>query len=207
MTMMKKIRYVFSAAFLLVTASLFGQGYFIIGYGPSIPTGKTSDYIDLTSWRSFNVEAGAFVTKNISVGAAFSWYGSYKAYPKQTYENVSGTTITITGRQWRYENLYPLVVVARYYIPIKDLDFRPFVGAGLGPYFVNRSLDFGIYSVSENTTQFGFYPQLGFSYWINSGFALSLDGRYNYSLESKDLPAHSNIAINLALVWKFGGKG
>lgn len=203
---MKKIRYYVIAAFLLMTASLSAQGYFIIGYGPSIPLGKSTDFIDKTSWRGFNLEAGAFVTRNISVGASFSWYGFYKSYPYQTYENVQGTTITITGRQWRYDNLYPLVAVAKYYIPLKNRDFRPYLGIGLGPYFVNRSLDFGIYSLTEHSTQFGFYPELGFSYWFNSGYALSLNGRYNNSLKSNDLPAHSNIAINLGLVWKFGGK-
>ena len=71
--------------------------------------------------------------------------------------------------------------VVKYYIPLKNKDFRPFIGAGLGPYFINRSLDFGVYSITEYTTQFGFYPELGFSYWVNSGFALSLNGKYNAS--------------------------
>jgi hypothetical protein len=204
---MKQIRYFFTALTILMTPSLLAQGYLSFGYGPSIPVGKSSEYIDKLSWRGFNMEAGAFVTRNISVGAAFSWYGSYKSYPYQTYENIQGTAITITGHQWRYENVYPLVAVFKYYIPLKNKKLRPFIGAGLGPYFINRSLDFGIYSRGKNDTQFGFYPELGLSYWMKGGYAFSLDAKYNYSIKTNDLPSHSNIAINLGLVWKFGGKG
>lgn len=201
---MKKLRLLFVAALLLPATSLFAQGYVTLGYGPSFPLAQVRDYIDKTSWRSLNLEAGWFFTKDLSLGVAFSWYGYYKSYPYQTYENIENTTVTVTGRQWRYVNFYPLVAVAKYYIPFKDLDFKPFVGVAAGAVFADRRLDFGVYTISENTIQLGFYPELGFSYWINDGLALSLDARYNYSLKTNTLPSHSNVALNLGVLWKFG---
>ena len=192
----------FFISLLAIVSEGSAQGYFSFGYGPSIPMGESKDYIDRTSWRSFSLEGGVFVTRNLSVGAAFSWYGSYKSYPWQTYENVNGTNITVTGLQWRYGNLYPLVAVVKYYIPLKNERFRPFAGAGLGPYFMNRRLDLSVLSFSENSTQFGFYPEIGFSFWFPLDFALSLDARYNYTVKSNDVPAQSNVAVNFGLIWK-----
>ena len=48
---MKKIRYILTALLLLSGITLFAQGYFSFGYGPSIPMGDSKDYIDRTSWR------------------------------------------------------------------------------------------------------------------------------------------------------------
>lgn len=203
---MKTMRHILLTAFLLGSAGLFAQGYFILGYGPSFPLGPTKDYIDRASWRSFNGEGGGFVTKHLSVGVSFSWYGYYKEFPLQTYYDIEGSKVTVTGKQWRYANMYPLMAVVKYYVPIKDLDFRPYAGVGIGACFVNRTMDFGLYSVTNDDVQFGFYPEIGFSYWFNSGFAVSLDGRYNYAIGTKDLPDHSNITVAVNLIWKFGAR-
>lgn len=201
---MKHIKGIIFTCLFVCSPSLFAlcQGFISFGYGPSFPLGKLNDYIDHASWRAFNLEGGYFLTDGLAVGVSFSWYGYYKSFPYDTYENVGGSTVTISGRQWRYSNVYPLMAKIRYYLPLKG-DLKPFIGAGLGPCFVNRRLDFGVWSFTDHTTQFGFYPELGLSYWIISGFALSLDARYNYAVRNKDLEAHSNVALNLGLVWKF----
>ncbi len=202
---MKKLVPSLIACFLL-SASLAArsQGYFSFGYGPFFPLGPDRGFIPETGWRSISAEAGVFTGRNFCLGVAFSWYGSYKAYPYQTYANVQGSTVTVTGLQWRYGNQYPLTAVARYYIPIGNSRFRPFAGVGAGPWFVNRTLDFGIYSKSQYATQFGFYPELGCSLWIKSGVALNLGARYNYSFRAKDIPGQSNVAVNIGLLWKIG---
>jgi opacity protein-like surface antigen len=190
-----------TAILLLTTASLFSQAYIAFGYGPSFPLTKLNDYIDKTSWRTFNIEGGYFVTKDFAFGASFSWYGYYNSFPYDTYENIQGSTVTVSGKQWRYANVYPLMAMARYYLPLKG-NFKPFTGAGFGPCFVNRKLDFGVWSFTDHTTQFGFYPELGLSYWFKKGFSLSFDARYNYAVKNKDLEGHSNVALNMGLVWK-----
>jgi hypothetical protein len=199
---MKKIRTFFVVALLLPAASLSAQVYFSFGYGPSFPLGDTKEYIDQASWRNFNMEIGFYVAKNFSVGSSFSWYGSYQDYPFRTWSNIQGSTVTVTGQQWRYGNNYPLTFLLKYYLHLKTTSFRPYIGAGLGPYFTNRQIDLGVWSVKEYFVQFGFYPELGLSYWFKRGFALSMEGRYNYSVKTSELPSQSNIAVSIGLIWK-----
>jgi hypothetical protein len=203
---MKKIRAILFFVFLLPAASIFAQFYTTVGYGPSFPLGETKDYIDRTSWRNFNLEIGGFIGKNLSLGVAFAWYGSYQSYPFGTYTNVQGTTVTVTGQQWRYGNSYPLAVILKYYITMKNIPVRPYAAVGLGPSFTNRRIDFGIWSMTRHYTQFGMYPEIGLSYWFKQGYALSLGARYNYSIKSGELPAQGNIAVNMSLIWKIGAR-
>ena len=206
MKTMKTIRTTLALLLLLTAGSLFSQGYMILGYGPSFPLGETKTYIDRMSWRSFNIEAGAFLTRNLSVGATFTWFGYYKEFPNDTYVNIGGTPVTVSGKQWRTANLYPLEAVVRFYIPIKRLAFRPFIAAGLGPCFLSRRLDFGIYTFTKNYTQFGFFPEAGFSYWFNSGFGAGMEAKYHYALATGDLPATSNVSVMVRLIWQFGSR-
>lgn len=201
---MKKISHFLFTLLLLAPVSVFSQGFIGLGVGFSFPAGGTYDFIDQPGWRGCHLEAGGFFTDHLSAGAAFSWYGYYKSYPLQTYENINGTGITITGKQLRYENVYPLMLKVRYYFPANDSGFMFYAGGAVGAVFATRLQDFGVYSESDHTAQFGFYPEAGISYWFTGRFAICLDGRYYYSLKSAALPSHSGISVNLGLVWKFG---
>lgn len=194
---MKPIKYILASLALFPGMMGMGQGYVTTTYNMALPLGNTKDFIEEFSPRGFGIEAGGWLNDNFSLGLEFSWNGFYQEFAYNTYEIG---TLTLSGRMWRYTNVYPLMGVAKYYLS-SGSDLEAFFGAGLGTFIINKRTDFGLYTFEDKQWHFALYPEVGIIYWVSDETGLTLNARYNWAAKSGDIDSQSNLGFNIGLVF------
>ncbi len=183
---------------MLLSANGFGQFvYTDVTYDMSVPLGNTSDFISKTSFRGMTFRVGRFVTDDLAVDVRFSWNTFYEAKDFETYTSDDGTT-SVTGKQFKYINSFPLAAGARYVLNSSS-DFSPYFAGGLGAYKINERTDMGIYYNEDKIWHFGFYPEIGFVYDFSYSMGLNVYARYDYALKTQNATSHSYIAFGIGL--------
>ncbi|MEJ2593956.1 MAG: OmpW family outer membrane protein [bacterium] len=199
---MKKIR-IFTLMIVIMGISLtgFSQGGGIWNFQWAIgfPTGETNDFIDQTSFRGFGLEGRGYVTDRLTVGGRGAWHTFYKDFGFVTneYENA-----TVHGYKRRYINAIPLTVNSHYYFGYGLV--LPYVGVGLGAYFIESRDYLGIYYVEEKAWHFGVAPEVGVVIPFgssNTGFNIA--AKYQYAAKTKDTQSVSWIELNIGLSYIF----
>jgi hypothetical protein len=195
---MKKIRILIALSALLLSANGFGQfAYTDVTYDMSVPLGNTSDFISKTSFRGMTLRVGRFVTDDLAVDVRFSWNTFYEAKDFETYTSDDGTT-SVTGKQFKYINSFPLTAGARYVLNSSS-EFSPYFAGGLGAYKINERVDMGIYYNEDKIWHFGLYPEIGFIYDFSYSVGLNVYARYDYAFKTQDATSHSYIAFGIGL--------
>ena len=195
---MKKIKILIALSALLLSANGFGQFvYTDVTYDMSVPLGNTSDFISKTSFRGMTFRVGRFVTDDLAVDVRFSWNTFYEAKDFETYTSEDGTG-SVTGKQFKYINSFPLTAGARYVLNSSS-DFSPYFAGGLGAYKINERTDMGIFYVEDMIWHFGLYPEIGFIYDFSYSVGLNVYARYDYAFKTQDATAHSYIAFGIGL--------
>ena len=195
---MKKIKILIALSALLLSANGFGQFvYTDVTYDMSVPLGNTADFISKTSFRGMTLRVGRFVTDDLAVDVRFSWNTFYEAIDFETYTSEDGTA-SVTGKQFKYINSFPLTAGARYVLNSSS-DFSPYFAGGLGAYKINERTDMGIYYDEPKVWHFGFYPEIGFIYDFSYNVGLNVYARYDYALKTQDATAHSYITFGIGL--------
>ncbi|MEA1896559.1 MAG: outer membrane beta-barrel protein [Bacteroidota bacterium] len=198
---MKRIKILIAISALLVSLNSFGQEFYTnMTYDMSVPVGSTSDFISKTSFRGFTFNLGRFVTNEIAIDLRFSWNTFYEARDFETYTIGDGTT-SLTGKQFRYINSFPLTAGARY-VMNPSSTFSPYFAAGLGAYKINERVDMGIYYNEDRIWHFGFYPEIGLFYDFAYNVGLNIYARYDYALKTKDASSYSYIAFGVGFHFK-----
>ena len=193
---MKKIRILFALSALLLSVNGFGQFvYTNLTYNMSVPVGNTADFISKTSFRGFTFNVGRFVTDNLAVDLRFSWNTFYEAKDFETYTSEDGTA-SVTGKQFKYINAFPLTAGARYVLNSSS-DFSPYFAGGLGAYKINERVDMGIYYNEDKIWHFGLYPEIGFVYDFSYNVGVNVYARYDYALKSQDATSHSFLVFGI----------
>ncbi len=197
---MKKLKYLIIIAALAVSFPGFGQGWYTnLSYDMSIPMGNTKDFISKTSFRGMSLNVGRYVTDNLDLNLRFSWHTFYEEMPYDSYTEGSRT---VTGKQYRYINSFPMTVGTRYHFN-PDSHFSPFVGLGLGAYSQEIRTDMGIYYVeNDNQWKFGFYPEIGLNWNFSYGTGIYINARYDNTLSAGDTDSQSYLTFSVGL--KFG---
>lgn len=164
-----------------------------IGFG----TGDLGSYIGKTSFRGFNVDYRKLVTPNVRVGFDLGWNVFYDERPSEvyTYENIS-----YSGKQYRYNNQFPLLVAADYYF-LTDKLINPFIGFGIGTMYSKRETDMGQYKLDQDAWNFAIRPEIGILYRINEDLGFTLTGKYFYGFKAGDLPAQGYFTLNFGLAY------
>ena len=198
---MKRIKILIAISALLVSLNSFGQEFYTnMTYDMSVPVGSTSDFISKTSFRGFTFNLGRYITNEIAIDLRFSWNTFYEARDFETYTLDNGTT-SVTGKQFRYINSFPMTVGARYVMNPSSA-FSPYFAAGLGTYKINERVDMGIYTVEDRYWHFGFYPEIGLFYDFSYSVGLNVYARYDYALKTKDASSYSYIAFGVGFHFK-----
>ncbi|MFD2202956.1 outer membrane beta-barrel protein [Shivajiella indica] len=195
---MKKLIYITSFLLFVAVSSATAQSYSTFSYSVGIPTSDLGDFISKTSWRGVTYDYRKLVQPNIGVGFTVGWNVFYEEKGSATYtiDNRS-----LTGKQWRYSNNFPLLVAADYYIKPGE-DLNPFVGLGLGTLYTNRTTDMGIYRLERDAWSFAFQPEVGIKYSINYYAGLNLSLKYFYGLQAGDFNGdQSYLAFNIGYVF------
>jgi len=194
---MKKIFLLFLTVITL--QAVYGQkGYSAVSYSMGFSTGDFNEYVDQVSYRGINMEFYWHVKPNLDAGVEVGWNVFYSKEDKKTY--TEGTQ-SISGVQYRYTNAVPIIAGARWRKTGGKTE--PYLGAGLGTTSVNRSTDFGLYRIYNNTWQFCVRPEAGLIYKTSTYSGITAGVKYYANFENDDLSAQSYFTVNVGFAFAF----
>lgn len=143
-------------------------------------TGDSGDFIDEISLLGFGIEGHSYFKRHFSVGLSFDW----QVFDKQTTEPIELEGGTLSGKQFRYINTFPMLLNLHLYAGDVH-DFRMFLGAGVGAYYIMRRLQFGLANIEDKDWFFGGGPEFGFMIPMGETYFYT-SGRVNYAVRSLD---------------------
>lgn len=194
---MKKIFLLFLA--LVSIQAIYGQkGYSVVNYSVGFSTGDFNEYVDQISYRGINLEFMWNVKPNLDAGLEVGWNVFYAKEDKKVY--TEGTE-SISGVQYRYTNAVPIIAGARW--RKTGGKTQPYVGAGVGTTSVNRSTDFGLYRIYNNTWQFCVRPEAGLIYKMSETSGLNAGVKYYMNFENDDMAAQPYFTVNVGFAFAF----
>ena len=182
-------------------AQIKNDDMFSLLYSVGIPMGDLSDYIQEMSWRGASMEYRHMISDKIAVGLDLAWNTFYETVPADSY---TISTLTLSGKQYRYQNSLPMLISADYFFATDASKFRPFVGLGAGTIYNRRDTDMGLYRLREDAWQFGLNGEAGLITFFSSytGFKLAVD--YYMGFAGGDLDAdQTNFAVGAGLIWQW----
>jgi len=193
---MKKILII--TIFSVIAISAFSQkSLTAIQYSMGFGTGEMHDYISKTSFRGFTIDYRHMVQSNVGVGFDLSWNVFYDELPDDIYESGN---FTISGKQWRYSNHFPMLVAADYYYQPSTSVFG-FAGLGIGTMYSLQNTDMSTYTFERDAWHFVLAPEIGVILEAAPGVGFTLNTKYYYGFEAGDLPAQGFVTINVGFVF------
>jgi hypothetical protein len=179
-----KIKYL-TIILMFLSINLFAQDFLgILSYGTALPMGKTSDYISDFSWKGFSFEGRTFTNRNWSFGGTFGW-NIFDTKITDLIEIDDETTGTaVKGTQVRYTNSFPMMVNGHFYVGKRKNTLRPFLGLGLGTYYIIQRFEIGIFQREVSNWHFGLAPEVGVLVALSRNTSLILSAKYNYAFSS-----------------------
>jgi outer membrane protein len=134
------------------------------------------------------------VNPNIGVGFSFSWNVFYEAMGKGTYTIDNRT---LTGKQYRYSNSFPMYVNPTYYLKPGET-VNPFFSLGIGTIYTLRNTDMNIYTVEQEAWGFALAPEVGIQYALDDVTAVTISAKLNYGFQGGEINSdQSFVTINL----------
>jgi hypothetical protein len=193
---MKPVYYL-TEILLLISSLAFSQGTYLGGtYSIGIPLGGIDNYISAGSFRGANFEGLKEINSNVAVGWILGWNVFSEKRVNEVYTNDN---LTLTGTQYRYMNLFPMLARVLYEFGEHE-GTRPFIGSGLGVTADIAKTNIGLYSFQKTGWHFTIAPELGIKIPLGYG---SITGslRYMYGVKTKELDKISYFSINLGMLW------
>jgi hypothetical protein len=204
--MKKNIKKIALIGLVFLSTSAFSQsgGYWNFQWNIGFPLGDTKDYVSKASLRGFGLEGRGFVTDQMLVGGRIAWNVFYEDYGN-IIQQINETSV-IYGYTQKYLNAMPLMVTGHYEFNQYGGSVLPYVGLGLGTYYMQSRSFVGIYYVQDNVWHFGFYPEVGVIVPLggsSSNTGLNAAVQYNMAAKTKDSPGQSWIGLNLGITYIF----
>lgn len=204
--MKKIINKIAVVVLIFISTSAFpqGGGYWNFQWNIGFPTGDTKDFVSKTSLRGFGIEGRGFVTDQLLVGGRIAWNVFYEDYGN-ILQQVSETSF-IYGYTQKYLNAMPLMLTGHYEFNQSGGSVLPYVGIGLGTYYMQSRSFVGIYYAQENVWHFGFYPEVGVVVPLGgstSNTGLNAAVQYNMAAKTKDNPGQSWVGLNIGITYIF----
>jgi hypothetical protein len=184
------------ASGVCISPILSAQDYTSLQYTVGIPFGSLKDHTSQVSGRGVTYEFQKEVAPSVTAGInlAYSVFYERKAYDSYTSGNA-----TLTGVQYRYNNLFPVVVNAHYYIG--EGAVMPYLGLGAGTLYDLRNTNMGIFSIEEKNWHFLIAPEAGFIFTLSSFMNLKLNAKYDNAFKTKDVNGFGNLNVSFGFVW------
>ncbi len=174
------------------------ESIWAFNYNPASPGGDLRDYTNATSWRGWSFEGRRFMTDDVSLGVYIGYNGFFEEKPRSLYD-INNTTIN--AKSWRYVYTLPVLVTTHYYIG--EGWIKPFIGIGVGIYYIEQELQFSTFRLDEKNWKLGFAPEAGvfipFGVMANVGVLLS--AKYNlvvYNVQNIDNLYYLNYSLGIA---------
>ena len=119
---MKKIIMILLVVFGLGVGSRAQAQMLNLNYQMSLPLGDQHDFISKMSFRGFSMDYHYFLSERLAVGASLGWNTLYKHLDYATgHFTMNGEKVTISGDQFRYLNVVPLMASVRYFLRMEML--------------------------------------------------------------------------------------
>jgi opacity protein-like surface antigen len=172
------------------------ESKFSLQYSVGFPTGDVKDFVDAVSWRGISIEYRYIMKPNIGIGLETGYNMFFKEMP---YASYTEGTKTVTGKQFRYQHMVPILAAANYYFK-PDETFNPFVGLGVGTLFSSRDVDMGMFTMENDGWQFVLRPEVGtLINTMNIDFILAL--KYVTAFKTDVINAQNYLTLNVGIVF------
>lgn len=191
---MKRVLFLFLIA---ASTSGFAQTLTSVEYSMGFGTGNMKEFITPASFRGFTFDLRKMVQPNVGVGIELGWNVFYDELSNDVY---SIGNVSYSGKQYRYDNKFPMLVSADYYFKPGE-QINPFVGFGLGTVFSMRTTDMGQYRFEDEGWHFAIKPEAGVLIEVNPSLGVSLTAKYYYGFETSDFGPQGYFALNFGLVF------
>jgi hypothetical protein len=153
-----------------------------VTYQTALSSGDMADFVDQFSWRNIGIEGRSMIGSNASVGIFLGW----NVFHDEVDGTVSLGAVDASGYQSRFVNAVPLLATAHYYFG-RPSGPRPYVGAGIGTYWIENRLELGLTGIEATNWHFGLAPEFGVIIPTQGMADTYLSVKYNYAHESGDI--------------------
>jgi outer membrane protein len=189
--------YILTSILVFVSSVTFSQATYLGGtYSISVPLGNLEDFITSGSYRGANFEGLKEIKSNLAVGWLLGWNVFAE---KRAHEVYNDDNLTLTGTQYRYMNLFPMLARGLYEFGTAE-GTRPFIGSGLGITADLAKTNVGLYSFRKTGWHFTLAPELGIKIPVgNTSITASL--RYVYGAKTREIDRISYLSVNLGMLW------
>jgi outer membrane protein len=192
---MKSLRILAAVFLFAIGANMMAQGNKTnIYYNMGFPMGNTGDYISKASFRGMGFEYQYLFNEHFGLGAVLQWSTFYDSDPRQTYEIENGA---INGIRYKYINTVPLYVTGTYYLAGDDAKIRPYLGLGVGTYWLEKKTDLGLFTDITNSWHFGLIPKAGVLIPVSYSTSIYLGVDYNIAFKNSELDQQSWIGLSV----------
>jgi len=181
------------------------QALNVLTYDVSFPFGNTKGFSSTDmSWLGVSYQFRYILKPNLSVGA-YMGLEVFHGEPIKTIEINQKDKFqgTISGKQFRYINTFPIMLGVHYYIGKED-GTRAFFGFNAGAMVIEEKIDIGLLALKELKGHFAFAPEAGVMLPLGYNFNLLASVRYNYAFSagkslSGDSSGHSYLSLNIGI--------
>lgn len=195
---MKKVFFIALVALCVSTSKVSAQdNFYSIQYSVGFGSGDLGDFIGQTSFRGISFEYRNMIEPKIGVGVELA-YNLF--YEKMDYATYTEGTVSLSGVQYRYTNAFPILAAFDYYFK-PNTKYNPYAGLGLGTIYYDRYLEMGLYTVSTDTWQFAFRPEVGVLINANPDLDFLVALKYFSGLETSELDGQSYFSLNLGVMF------
>lgn len=198
---MKKILFIalmlLGTLFVSQKAVAQASSYTSLEWIVGIPTGSLEEHTSNVSGRGMGFEYQQVVAPNISVGFNFSYSVFYEDKPFGTYTNGSAT---LSGYQFRYNNLFPISVNGQYHFD-NGGKIVPYIGLGVGAIYDLRNTDMGLYTIEEENWQFLMAPDFGLMFRISENTGVRLHVKYDYAFKASGVDSYGKVDVGLGFTF------
>ncbi len=169
-------------------------------YSVGVPMGALQEHVNQVSWRGMTVEYQKFIKPNISVGVNFGYSVFYEQKP---YDSYTQGTATLTGIQYRYDNLFPMLVNGQYHLSTNGA-IKPYIGLGIGTMYDLRNTDMGTWTIEDQNWHFLLTPEVGMVYDISPYVGLKVNAKYDNAFKIDSADGFANLNFNFGFVFHSG---
>jgi len=188
--------------FLLLLAGVFyapfvsAQSFTSVQYSIGVPFGDLKEHTDQVSFRGFTFEFHKEVAENVSVGVNIAYSVFYE---RKDYDSYTQGNATLSGIQYRYNNMFPMLVNAHYNLGTGTV--IPYAGLGIGTLYNLRNTDMGVYSFEEKNWHLLISPEVGAMFDISAGTSIKINAKYDMAFKSNDADGFGNLNFNIGFVF------
>lgn len=188
---------------ILLAVGLIGRvdaQIFTFNYGMAAPMGDSHDFISKMSFRGLSADYHYYLSEHFAVGLSLGWNTYYKHLDYHTNNFLmGGEKVTVTGDQFRYLNVVPIMVGIRYQFTKGDAAVLPYAGIGIGTNWAESRLEIGDLVAKEKGWQFAFAPEAGIIIPFSDHVGMNIAAQYRYSVKGAGLPALQDFGIKVGL--------